>query len=70
MNYGLAYQHEKLCVGITRDKEATAPLELRISTTLVASKLLQKETQTPIVMTLEKKFGDGNIVVVKVLLSL
>lgn len=62
LTQGLHYHHEKIRVSITRGKEVTAPSELRISTTLVANNLPQKESQTSIVMTLKKKFGDGNIV--------
>ena len=60
--YGIGLQHEKIEVSMTRDKESTAPSELRISTTLVANNLPQNETQTSIVMVFKNKFGDGNTV--------
>lgn len=42
LSHELSYHYEKICVNITRDKETTAPLELCISTTLVANNLPQK----------------------------
>lgn len=50
----LTYHHEKLRVSIPRNKEATAPSELRIGTTLVANNLPQKNTQTAIVIALKR----------------
>lgn len=61
MKYGLTYHYEKLQVSATWDKDTTAPSELRISTTLVAHNLPQKETQMDIVIALTNKFGEGNI---------
>src|ERR1700738_4234731 len=47
-NPRLVYNQEKLQVSITRDRGAGNPSELRISTTLIANNLPQRETQTTI----------------------
>ena len=59
---GLTYNHEKLQVSITRDRGASNPSELRISTTLVANNLPQRETQTTITRVIKQTFGTDNIV--------
>lgn len=56
-NQGIFYHRAKLRVSITREKEATMPSELHISTTLLVNNLPQKESQNAIVITLKKKFG-------------
>ena len=59
---GLTFNHEKLQVSITRDRRASHPSELRISTTLVANNLPQRETQTAITRAIKQVFGADNIV--------
>ena len=59
---GLKYKYEKLHVNIPRDREAGNSSELRISTTLVVNNLPQKESQSTIVKTMKKLFGEDNIV--------
>ena len=58
---GLAFNHEKLQVSVTRDRGIGNP-ELRISTTLLANNLPQKETQTTITKIIKHVFGADNIV--------
>ena len=62
LNDGLAYNQEKLQVSITRDQGAGNPLALRISTTLVANNLPQRETQTTISRVIKQTFGTDNII--------
>jgi hypothetical protein len=59
---GLTFNHEKLQVSITRDRGASHPSELRISTTLVANNLPQRESQTDITRAIKQVFGADNIV--------
>ena len=59
---GIIFHHEKLQVSITRDRGASHPSELRISTTLVANNLPQRETQTAIIRAIKQVFGADNIV--------
>ena len=58
----IKFNHENLTMSITRDREAGNSSELRISTTLVINNLPQKESQSNIVKTLERHFGEDNIV--------
>ena len=59
---GLTFKHEKLQVSVTRDRGASHPSELRISTTLVANNLPQKETQTAIIRAIKQVLGADNVV--------
>ena len=59
---GLTFNHERLQVSITRDRGTGNPSELRISTTLVANNLPQRETQTTITTAIKHAFGTNNIV--------
>jgi hypothetical protein len=59
---GLTFNHEKLQVSITRDRGASHPSELRISTTLVANNLPQRKSQTAITRAIKQVFGADNIV--------
>ena len=58
---GLIYRPESLRVSITKDKDTGNISELRISTTLIATNLPQREPQAIITKTLKKFFGDDNI---------
>ena len=49
-------------MSIIRDRGASHPSELRISTTLVANNLPQRETQTAIIRAIKQVFGADNIV--------
>ena len=59
---GLTFNHEKLHVSIPRDRGASHPSELRISTTLVANNLPQRETQTAIIRAIKQVLGADNVV--------
>ena len=59
---GLTFNQEKLHVCITRDRGAGNQSELRISTTLVANNLPQRETQASITKAIKHAFGEDNIV--------
>ena len=59
---GLHYNNERLQVSITRDRTGANPSELRISTTLVANNLPQREPQAAITKALKQTFGEDNIV--------
>ena len=59
---GLTFNHEKLQVSVTWDRGSGNPSELRISTTLVANNLPQRETQTTITRAIKNAFGSDNIV--------
>jgi len=59
---GLPFNHERFQVSITRDRGTGNPSELRISTTLVANNLPQRETQTNITKVIKHMFGADNIV--------
>ena len=48
-------------VSITKDKDLGNPSKLRISTTLVANNLPQKESQSTITKSLKRFFGKDNI---------
>ena len=61
LNNGLIYRSEKLKVSITRDKNIGNISELRISTTLVANNLPQRESQSTITKALKRLFGEENI---------
>ena len=58
----LIYNNEKLLVSIPRDRNAGNPSELRISTTLVANNLPQRESQASIIKAMKQLFGENNIV--------
>ena len=58
---GLIYRSERLKVSLTKDKAIGSISELRISTTLVANNLSQRESQTAITKTLKRLFGEENI---------
>ena len=58
---GLTFQSERLKVSITKDKDTGNPSELRISTTLVANNLPQRESQSTIIKSLKRFFGEENI---------
>ena len=62
INEGLTFNHEKLQVDVTRDRGAGNPSELRISTTLVANNLPQRESQASITKAIKQAFGADNIV--------
>jgi hypothetical protein len=62
LNEGLTFNHEKLHVSVTRDRGAGNPSELRISTTLVANNLSQRESQASITKAIKQAFGTDNIV--------
>ena len=57
---GLTYHSERLKVSATKDKELGNPSELRISTTLVANNLPQRESQSAIIKALKKLIGEDN----------
>ena len=59
---GLTFNHEKLQVSAPRDRGTGNASELRISTTLVANNLPQRETQTTITKAIKHAFGADNIV--------
>ena len=59
---GLTFKHEKLHVSVTRDRGTGNPSELRISTTLVANNLPQRESQASITKAIKQAFGADNIV--------
>ena len=59
---GLTFNHEKLHVSVTRDRGNGNPSELRISTTLVANNLPQRESQASITKAIKLAFGADNIV--------
>ena len=58
---GLIYHSERLNVSITKDKDIGSISELKISTTLVANNLPQREFQAAITKALKRLFGDENI---------
>ena len=62
LNEGLTFNHEKLQVSVTRDRGTGNPSELRISTTLVANNLPQRESQASIIKAIKHAFGADNIV--------
>ena len=61
LNNGLNYHSERLKVSITKDKDADNLSELRISTTLVANNLPQRESQSSITKALKRLFGEENV---------
>jgi hypothetical protein len=61
---GLTYHSERLKVSITKDKDVGNPSELRISTTLVANNLPQRESQSTIVKSLKRLIGEENVTAV------
>ena len=58
---GLTYHSKRLKVSITRDKDMGNQSELRISTTIVANNLPQRESQSTITKALKRLFGEENI---------
>ena len=58
---GLIYHSERLKVSLTKDKDIGNSSELKISTTLVANNLPQRESQSTITKALKRLFGDDNI---------
>jgi hypothetical protein len=62
LNEGLSFKHKKLQVSVTRDRGTGNPSELRISTTLVANNLPQRESQASITKVIKQAFGADNIV--------
>jgi hypothetical protein len=61
LNNGLTYHSEKLKVSVTKDKGLGNPSELRISTTLIANNLPQRESQSTITKSLKKLIGEDNV---------
>ena len=61
LNNGLIYHSKRLKVCATKDKGMGSPSELRISTTLVANNLPQRESQSTITNSLKKLMGEDNI---------
>ena len=61
LNNGLTYHSECLKVSITKNKDVGNPSELRISTTLVANNLPQRESQSMIVKSLKRLIGEENV---------
>ena len=59
---GLTFNNERLQVSIPRDRGVGNPSELRISTTLVANHLPQRETQSAITNAIQQTFGAANII--------
>ena len=59
---GLIYNKERLQVSVTRDRSAGNPSDLRISTTLVANNLPQREPQSAIIKVIKQIFGEDNVV--------
>lgn len=57
----LNFNYEVLQVSITRDRGVGNPSELCISTTLVANKLPQWETQTAIIQSMRQNFEPDNV---------
>ena len=62
LNEGLTYNSEKLIVSLPRDRNVGNLSELRISTTLVANNLPQRESQATITKAMKQFFGENNIV--------
>ena len=58
---GLTYHSERLMVSLTKDKDIGNSSELKISTTLVANNLPQRESQSTITKALKRLFRDDNI---------
>ena len=61
LNNGLTYRSERLKVSTPKDKDMGNSSELRISTTLVANNLPQRESQSTITQALKRLFGEDNI---------
>jgi hypothetical protein len=61
LNNDIIYNSEHLKVSLTKDKDMGNTSELRISTTLVASNLPQREPQSAITKVLKRLFGAENI---------
>ena len=61
LNNGIVYHSERLKVSLTKDKDVGNPSELRVSTTLVARNLPQRESQSAITKSLKRVFGAENI---------
>ena len=62
LKQGLIYKKEKLQVSITRDRGVGNLSDLRISLTLVANNLPQRETRSAITMAIKQAFGPDNVV--------
>lgn len=60
-NNGLTYRSKKLKVSITKDRDSGNISELRISTTLVATNIPQREFQSAITKAIKRLFGEDNI---------
>jgi hypothetical protein len=58
---GQIYRSERLKVSIIKNKDIGNLSELRISTTLVANNLPQRESQSTITKALKRFFGEDNI---------
>jgi hypothetical protein len=61
LNNGIVYHSERLKVSLTKDKDIGSPSELRVSTTLVARNLPQRESQSAIIQSLKRVFGAENV---------
>ena len=61
LHNGIIYNSERLKVSLTKDKDAGNPSELRISTTLVATNLPQRESQSAITNALKRLLGAENV---------
>jgi hypothetical protein len=61
LNNGLIYHSERLKVSVPKDRGIGNPSDLRISTTLVANNLPQRESQSAITKSLKKLIGDDNV---------
>lgn len=61
LEHDLLYNHEKIMVSITHDRDANNPSELCINITLVVNNLPQKDSQFAIVKIITKLFSADNI---------
>ena len=61
LGIGLTFNSERLKVSIIKDKNVGKPSELRISTTLVANNLIQRESQSTIIKSFKRLFGEENV---------
>ena len=62
LKQGLIYKKKKLQVSVTRDRGVGNLSDLRISTTVVANNLPQRETRSAITTAIKQAFGLDNIV--------
>ena len=58
---GLTFHAERLKVSITKDNDVGNLSELRINTTFVANNLPQRESQSTIIKSLKRLFGEENV---------